>query len=132
MEAQNATYTDMMRDLIPRFLAPGNVTRPEVMDVMLKQAHETGLNAYIQHQHAMIRPRDYRDLLPNISCPVMVACGREDAVTTVQDHRDLAADIPNAEMVVIEGSGHMVPLEAPQATTNLLMDWLEMPLSIAA
>jgi pimeloyl-ACP methyl ester carboxylesterase len=36
----------------------------------------------------------------------------------------MAAAIPNAELVVIEDSGHMTLLEQPEQVSNALLRWL--------
>lgn len=62
-----------------------------------------------------------------IRCPVLVGVGRQDAWSPVEQHEAMAALIPNAALVVFENSGHMAPIEAPEAVTRALRDWMEGP-----
>lgn len=57
---------------------------------------------------------DLREVLPTISVPTLVVHGIEDvrAPRTVAD--DLVARIPEAEMAVIDGAGHLVNVDAPE------------------
>ena len=71
----------------------------------------------------MARP-DGRDDLSRIKCPIMILCGRQDALTPVEVHEEMAASIPNSRLVIIEESGHMTTMERPQAVTAFLRDWL--------
>jgi len=63
-------------------------------------------------------------LLPAIACPTLVATGNEDAWASPAQHAEMASGIPGATLAVIEGAGHMLPVEAPEALTRLLLDWL--------
>ena len=45
---------------------------------------------------------------------------------------EVAAGIPGARLHMVEGAGHLPPLEQPEAVTALLLDWLRretMPFS---
>jgi pimeloyl-ACP methyl ester carboxylesterase len=80
-----------------------------------------------QHQRqirALLNRPDPRALLPMIKCPVLVMVGRQDRWSPVAQHEEIAALIPDAELVVIEDSGHMSPLERPNQVTNTLLRWL--------
>ena len=49
-------------------------------------------------------------------------------LTPVKRHEVMAELIPFARFVVIEGAGHLPPLEQPEAVTQALRDWLTQPL----
>ena len=63
-------------------------------------------------------------VLPTIRCPVLVGCGRQDAWSPLSQHEAIAAAIPYARLAVFEDSGHMAPMEAPEAVTAALGEWL--------
>ena len=46
--------------------------------------------------------------------PTRILVGTRDTLTPVRSARQLAAGIPGAELEVIPGAGHMLPLEAPE------------------
>ncbi len=71
----------------------------------------------------MGRP-DSRPGLPEIACPTLVLCGRQDAQTPVECHQEIAAAIPGAKLTVIEDCGHLSPRERPEAVTAALRAWL--------
>ncbi|MEO1178440.1 MAG: alpha/beta hydrolase, partial [Pseudomonadota bacterium] len=48
-------------------------------------------------------------------------------LSPVKRHSFMAELIPNAELRVIEGAGHLPTLEKPDQTTNALRDWLKLP-----
>ncbi len=57
--------------------------------------------------------------------PVVVVVGSEDVLTPVDHSRVMADALPDAELVVVEGCGHMVQLEQPEVVTRRLLDLLE-------
>ncbi|SDD61775.1 alpha/beta fold hydrolase [Kordiimonas lacus] len=88
--------------------------RPNCGPVLRQMARDLGPEALINGQTAIMARRSSEDILEAISVPSMVICGREDAFASPEAHQSLAGAIPGASCHVIEGCGHLVPLEAPQ------------------
>lgn len=62
--------------------------------------------------------------LRRVRAPTLVLHGSEDAMSPPGNARLLAAGIPGAELCIVPGAGHAVPLEHPEATARLLLDWV--------
>lgn len=62
-----------------------------------------------------ISAMEYRDRLGQVSVPTRVVVGSHDRFTTPARSRALTDLISGAEMTFLDGIGHMVPLEAPEA-----------------
>jgi pimeloyl-ACP methyl ester carboxylesterase len=80
-----------------------------------------------QHQRqirALLNRPDARQLLATIRCPVLVIVGRQDVWSPLAQHEEIAALIPDAELMVIEDSGHMSPVEQPDRVSKTLLHWL--------
>jgi pimeloyl-ACP methyl ester carboxylesterase len=60
--------------------------------------------------------------------PVTVLCGAHDITLPVKRHAFLAELIPGARLKVIEDAGHLPPLEAPDAVSDAIRDWLQAPM----
>ena len=58
---------------------------------------------------------DSRDILPKITVPALLIYGEADRRAPVQIGHQLHAQIPNSQLAVIPGAGHMVYLEAGEA-----------------
>ncbi|MEK9971745.1 MAG: alpha/beta fold hydrolase, partial [Ferrovibrio sp.] len=56
--------------------------------------------------------------------PALVMCGRQDALTPLELHDEMAALIPDAVQVVLEHCGHLPPMELPDQTAVALRTWL--------
>jgi len=63
------------------------------------------------------------DQLPEITCPVLLVAGADDAKFVALAERMHAA-LPQSELAVIEGAGHTVHLEQPEVFTRVLLSWL--------
>lgn len=73
---------------------------------------------------ALLARPDTSDLLGQITVPTLLACGRQDLWSPVAQHEQMAQRIPGSRLRVIEGAGHMAPMEQPAATAALLLEWL--------
>lgn len=68
---------------------------------------------------------DVSESLRNIACPTLVLCGTEDRMTPLRFSQFLAGQIPLAQLITLQGAGHMVMLEQPQATAAALSAFLQ-------
>lgn len=60
---------------------------------------------------------DLRPVLRRIDVPVTVLLGRRDQLIVNPLTRAIADHIPGAELIVLPGAGHMLPLERPDEVT---------------
>ena len=63
-------------------------------------------------------------LYPTLNIPVLVVWGTEDTWIPVDRAHRLADVIPGAELRLVEGAGHLIQLDAPEALTAALQRWL--------
>lgn len=78
----------------------------------------------IYHQSRAILHNDTSDRISNISCPTLVVVGKEDILTPVAFSKQLADNIANAELLVIESSGHGFLVESPDAVAKVMLQFL--------
>ncbi len=62
--------------------------------------------------------------LGHVRAPTLVLHGSEDVMSPPDNARRLADGIPGAELHLVGGAGHAVPLERPEAAARLLVDWV--------
>jgi 3-oxoadipate enol-lactonase len=60
-----------------------------------------------------------------IEAPALVVHGTEDVIVPVENGRRLAARLPNAEYLELEGAGHNLPLEDPGRFAEIVLSFLE-------
>ncbi len=87
-------------------------------------ASRSGLAVFERQTSAITGRRDSRPHLPGLDLPALVLCGREDAITPLDGHEELAAALPSAELVVLDDCGHLSTWEQPAAVTTALRGWL--------
>lgn len=73
---------------------------------------------------ALLRRPDATALLPMVSCPTLVLCGRDDAWSPLSRHRVMAQLIAHSTLVSVPECGHMCTLERPDAVSDALRTWL--------
>jgi pimeloyl-ACP methyl ester carboxylesterase len=59
-----------------------------------------------------------------IKCPTLVLSGDADRVVPPGNAELLARKIPGAEVRIVRGAGHLLPIEAPEATASVLRAFL--------
>lgn len=72
-----------------------------------------------------MRGLDLIDILPQVSCPVLVIQGEEDEYATAAQAYDLAKAIQGAELWMIPDVGHMPPQEIPEQFNQRASAFLE-------
>src|SRR5471032_2728095 len=75
-------------------------------------------------RQTMLDRGDDRDRLRNITCPTLVVAAADDRLRRVEEARELADGIPAATLVVIEDSGHMIPMEQAAMLATAIASWL--------
>ncbi len=83
-----------------------------------------GAAQLVRQNRAVIARPDARVHLPALRCPVLVVTGAADALTPPDCAREIAALVPQAELHLLPGSGHMLTMEQPAAVNALLLEWL--------
>jgi pimeloyl-ACP methyl ester carboxylesterase len=79
---------------------------------------------YAAQVNALLTRPEAGPLLPNVQCPTLVLCGREDRWSAVPQHEEMAAAIPNARLTVVPYCGHMCTMEQPATLTQELCAWV--------
>jgi pimeloyl-ACP methyl ester carboxylesterase len=117
-------FTPITTRMLPLLVHPARAKDEPLVRVIREMAERTGVKAYLRQQHAIMARPDFRPGLPRIGCPTLVLCGREDALTRLEMHEEMARLIPRARLVVIERCGHLSTLERPVEVNTALRNWL--------
>jgi len=71
----------------------------------------------------IVRRRDVTTQLSAVHVPTLVAVGSEDRAQPPHESRAIAAAIPGARFVTIEGAGHLSAAERPREVADLLLSF---------
>lgn len=108
------------------FVHPARYEDTALMEIVRRMGEETGVDAYLRQQHAIITRPDSRPGLSAIACPTLVLVGEQDKGTTPEMAREIAGGIAGSRLVTVADCGHLSTIERPQAVTKALVEWLEL------
>ena len=114
----------LVEELNPNYLGVANRSDAPLLALLRDMGMALGPEVFVRQSHALCTRQDRRGLLPRIAVPVLLGCGREDALCPPEWHERWAAAIPAARLFVAEGAGHMLPLEAPAVLAEQMQSWL--------
>lgn len=120
---EDGRFQDVIRDMLAVLLHPSRQTSP-LADFVTGMADRVGSDCFVRRHKTIMSRQSCVESLQSCKVPVRVICGRQDAMTSVEEHKELAALVPDARLSIIEECGHMTPIETPHATSALLRDWL--------
>ena len=123
--AQAGRFEDIHSKLWPRLVHPDHQADQDLQEVVFGMMRETGAEAYIRQQRAIMARIDSRPNLPGIEVPTLVLVGEGDAITPPEVAREMAEMIEWASLVVVPESGHLSTLEQPERVTQALRLWLD-------
>ncbi|HEY4980756.1 MAG TPA: alpha/beta fold hydrolase [Pseudolabrys sp.] len=122
--AEAGKLTDVVEILTPRFLHRSRQNDEALKRVVRDMAAETGPEAFVRQQRAIMSRPDSRPLLASIRCPSLVLVGEGDELTPPELAKEIAGGISGARLVVVPDCGHLSTLEKPEAVNAALTDWL--------
>ncbi len=111
--------------LLARFVHPARLADADLSERIGAMTRRLGREVFLR-QNAMARS-DGTAALARLTGPLLILCGAQDAITPASDHRALADALPGSRLVIVPECGHMAPMEAPDAVTHALRDWLRAP-----
>ncbi|EIM29491.1 alpha/beta fold hydrolase [Microvirga lotononidis] len=110
--------------LWPRLVHPDHRNDRDLQDALVGMMRETGAEAYIRQQRAIMARADSRPSLPGIEIPTLVLVGEGDSITPPEIAREMAEMIEWASLVVVPDAGHMSTLEQPDRVIQAMQLWL--------
>lgn len=108
-------YTGMTQMRLREIVAPEHLDDAAIVDVIQQMAVDLGKEVLLTQFRSTIARPDLMERVRELRCPVLILGSAQDKLVPADDVRELAANCPNAQLhLLAEGSGHMLPLEAPQ------------------
>jgi pimeloyl-ACP methyl ester carboxylesterase len=111
--------------MLPRLLAPATLDKNiDVVERLRRTMLAGDQFTYAATLRGLAERADFTPLLAASDCPTLVLVGRHDAISPVAEMTAIAQAIPKARLAVIEDAGHVAPLEAPEAVTQAISEFL--------
>lgn len=105
---------------------PDQIGTP-LFDAILDMIERSNPDQFAAQIQALLGRPDATAQLSDVRCPTLVLCGRQDTWSPLARHEIMAGLIPGAVLSVVEHSGHMSPMERPEAVSAAMRAWLSLP-----
>ena len=93
---------------------------PQLVKKLAETFLQTDPQAAIAALRGMAARQDHTEMLKEISVPALLIFGAEDKVTNLDGARKMEAEIPAAELFIIEKAGHYSNQESPESFNRFL------------
>ena len=123
-DALSGKLINVIRDeMKPNYLASSE-NQDIILNICMEMALSLGPKVFINQSRALQTRADQQSNIQSINIPVLIMCGSEDKLCTVERHEMMHNMISNSELKIINNAGHIPTLEQPSETTEVLKEWL--------
>jgi pimeloyl-ACP methyl ester carboxylesterase len=122
--ARRGRFRGVTPRLLPLLLHADSLSDLRLTQAVMEMCGRVGVEAFLRQQQAILLRPDSRSLLETIAVPTLVLVGAGDVTTPPDLAAEIAAGIPGADFRIIEGAGHLPPMERPGEISAILRAWL--------
>jgi len=123
-DALSGKLINVIRDeMKPNYLANSD-NQDIILNICMDMALSLGPKVFINQSRALQGRSDQQNNLTVLDIPVLIMCGSEDKLCSIEKHELMHNIISNSELKIINNAGHMPTLEQPNETTEVLKKWL--------
>ena len=122
--AEDGKFDRIAPALFTGLVPPARHDDEELRGAIIDMARDTGPEAFIRQENAIIARIDQRPNLGAISCPTLVIAGADDPLMPVDVVREIHEAIPASRFEIVPDCGHLSTLERPDTVTALLKAWM--------
>jgi len=106
----------------PAFYAqPGAVA--QLLEALTRNPYLPPAHA-LYHQSRAVSAAALAERLDQVRCPTLVLAGQQDILVPIRFAEQLAHGLPQAELVVLDNTGHGMLIESPDAVTEAMLSFL--------
>ena len=117
-------YFEMIAAQAGNAFHPDSLGNAELMARRLAMVRAYGPDTYAAHVRATAARPDRLHLLDGLR-PTLVMAGSHDRLFSPEFVARYAAGIPGVMVRVVEGAGHLAPMEQPAVVAGVLVDWVD-------
>lgn len=98
---------------------------PRVVAFSEEMIHDTPIATLVEFLHAL-EVHDESAALPVLArIPTLIACGDHDVLTPMVHSEEMADVLPDSDLLIVGGAGHLVQLERPELINDGLVELVE-------
>lgn len=113
----------MKEEMKPNYLAD-SYKQKDILNTCMEMALTLGPEVFVRQSRALQSRDDQQSTLMELDIPVLIMCGSEDKLCSLEKHELMHNIINDSKLEVVMGAGHMPTLEQPQKTTEVIKSWL--------
>lgn len=118
---REGTMDAILEWYVDRMFAPeAHERRPDVVTAGRELMARQDPQGAVHLLRGMKERLSSEDVLEDVRVPTLVVCGAQDRLVPLAWSRRIADEVPGAMLVVVDGAGHTLPLEAPDRTAREL------------
>lgn len=121
--AESGEYVQLATAGAAQALHPDNFGDQAIHATRAAMIAEYGAAAFVAHSRAAMDRPDRAALLTDFATPLLLAAGERDPLAPAERLTAIARSAPRAEVVIVPGAGHLLPLEQPAALAAALTTW---------
>jgi len=121
--AASIAFSGLSRTAVATSLHPKDKHNEALIERVRAMGMRLGGEVF-RRQSVLDRPGDI-ERLGEIRCPTLIIAAAQDQLRSLEEAQELQAGIPDASLVVIEDTGHMIPIEAPERLLDVIVPWLD-------
>jgi pimeloyl-ACP methyl ester carboxylesterase len=122
--AREGGYFPMVAAQAATAFHPDSLKDAAMMTQRTAMVEAYGVDRFVAHQRAALSRPDRTELLAQFTGPLLIVAANDDNAFPLKVMRRLAATVPQARFEIVERSGHLLPLERPDALAAILISWL--------
>jgi pimeloyl-ACP methyl ester carboxylesterase/ketosteroid isomerase-like protein len=123
--AKNQGMSALAEQWLTPMMSPKGRNNGELMATLRQMVASYSLEDFEKQIHALLNRPNAEEQLAQISVPTLLLSGTEDTWSPVEQHQKMQQKILGSELVVIDGAGHMAPVEEPAKVAQALKSWLQ-------
>ncbi len=113
----------MKEEMKPNYLAD-SYKQKDILNTCMEMALTLGPEVFVRQSRALQDRDDQQSTLKDLNIPVLIMCGAEDKLCSLERHELMHNIINDSKLEVVMDAGHMPTLEQPQKTTEVIKSWL--------
>jgi 3-oxoadipate enol-lactonase len=116
----------LQRQVLPLLLTEAwRARHPKETQDLVQGLRRMDRRALVQAVRCVVDRADLSQDLGTLDVPALVVVGEEDRATPPHRSEHLARELRGARLERVPGAGHLSTLEAPEATTKLVLEFLD-------
>ncbi len=94
----------------------------DICSELIEMSVTVGGKTYIRQNRAVSARADQRPILGRIAIPTTIVVGAQDRMTPLKLSQEICELIPGSTLQILDGCGHLPPIERPEAMARILLD----------